>query len=104
MSWQIKETAFAKNDEVDIGQRLVSREPMVRLDHCMICQILTRFMLQYIIINLGISMGFGGRVDFANLVFPTTLRVDYVRVYQDPKNIKTSCDPPDAPTAAYIEA
>lgn len=49
-------------------------------------------------------MGFGGRVDFAQLVFPTTLRVDYVRVYQDPKNIKTSCDPPDAPTAAYIEA
>lgn len=59
---------------------------------------------QYIIINLGISMGFGGRVDFAHLVFPTTLRVDYVRVYQDPKNVKTSCDPPDAPTAAYIEA
>lgn len=43
-------------------------------------------------------------MDFAQLVFPTTLRVDYVRVYQDPENIKTSCDPPDAPTAAYIEA
>ncbi|KAI0734482.1 beta-glucan synthesis-associated [Fomitopsis betulina] len=86
VSWQIKETALGANDKVDIGQRLVSREPM------------------YIIINLGISEGFGGRVDFADLVFPTTLRVDYVRVYQDPKNVKTSCDPPDAPTASYIDA
>ena len=32
------------------------------------------------------------------------MRVDYVRVYQDPSNVKTSCDPSDAPTAAYIKA
>ncbi|KAH9837169.1 beta-glucan synthesis-associated [Rhodofomes roseus] len=86
VSWSLKQSAVGPSDKVDIGQRLVSVEPM------------------YIIINLGISEGFGGFVDVAHLVFPTTLRVDYVRVYQDPNNIKTSCDPPDAPTATYIKA
>lgn len=42
MSWQIKETAFAENDKVDIGQRLVSQEPMVCFDYGTICWILTR--------------------------------------------------------------
>lgn len=51
--------------------------------------------------NLGISMNFGA-VDFAGLTFPTTLRVDYVRVYQDPNNLNVGCDPSDFPTAAYI--
>lgn len=86
LTWSIKQTAVGPSSKVQIGQRLVSQEPM------------------YIIMNLGISEGFGGNVDFAHLVFPTTMRVDYVRVYQDPNNIKTSCDPPDAPTAAYINA
>lgn len=30
------------------------------------------------------------------------MHVDYIRVYQDPKNIKTGCDPKDYPTADYI--
>ncbi|KAH9937045.1 beta-glucan synthesis-associated protein-domain-containing protein [Fomitopsis serialis] len=86
LTWSIKQTAVGPSSKVQIGQRLVSQEPM------------------YIIMNLGISEGFGGNVDFAHLVFPTTMRVDYVRVYQDPSNVKTSCDPPDAPTASYINA
>ncbi len=51
--------------------------------------------------NLGISENFGF-VDFDNLRFPSTLRVDYIRVYQDPNNINVGCDPQEFPTAAYI--
>jgi beta-glucanase (GH16 family) len=32
--------------------------------------------------NLGISENFGA-VDFANLVFPTSMKIDWVRVYQE---------------------
>lgn len=51
--------------------------------------------------NLGISENFGF-VDYDHLRFPSTLRVDWIRVYQDPDNINIGCDPPDFPTAAYI--
>lgn len=57
--------------------------------------------MQYIIMNVGMSTNFG-TPDLAHLTFPTTMRVDYVRVYQDPSNINIGCDPPDFPTAAYI--
>ena len=43
-----------------------------------------------------------GTVDLEHLVFPVTMEVDYIRVYQDPSNINVGCDPPDFPTAAYI--
>ena len=43
-----------------------------------------------------------GTVDLAHLTFPTTMKVDYIRVYQDPDNINIGCDPPDFPTEAYI--
>lgn len=56
---------------------------------------------QYLIANLGMSTNFG-TVDLKHLPFPATMRVDYIRVYQrsDSKNI--GCDPPDFPTADYI--
>ena len=53
------------------------------------------------IINLGISESFGG-VDFDLLTFPSTMRVDYVRVYQPQGSKNIGCDPPDFPTASYI--
>ena len=53
------------------------------------------------IINLGISPNFGF-IDFEHLTFPTVMSVDYVRVYQNPDNINTGCDPEDFPTQAYI--
>lgn len=53
------------------------------------------------IINLGISNSFGA-VDFDLLTFPTTMRVDYVRVYQPQGQKNIGCDPPDFPTEAYI--
>lgn len=62
---------------------------------------LTPCLLQYLIMNLGISPQFGF-VDFANLVFPSVLKLDYVRVYQDPNNLNWGCDPPNFPTQAYI--
>ena len=52
--------------------------------------------------NLGISDKFGF-VDYDHLTFPSTMRVDWIRVYQDPQNKNIGCDPPDFPTAAYIE-
>lgn len=56
---------------------------------------------QYIIANLGMSPNFG-RIDFEHLQFPATMRIDYIRVYQRPDQINIGCDPPDFPTAAYI--
>lgn len=52
--------------------------------------------------NLGMSRNFGF-VDLEHLTFPATLRVDYIRVYQDPDNVNIGCDPPDFPTKAYID-
>ena len=52
--------------------------------------------------NLGISPEFV-IPDFENLQFPTTMRVDWIRVYQDPNMINIGCDPPDFPTKAYID-
>lgn len=52
--------------------------------------------------NLGISEKFGF-VDYERLTFPTTMRVDWVRVYQDPDAPNIGCDPPDFPTKAYID-
>lgn len=57
---------------------------------------------QYLIMNLGLSENFGF-VDYEHLVFPAELRVDWIRVYQDPNNINIGCDPPDFPTKAYID-
>ena len=43
-----------------------------------------------------------GNIDLANLVFPATLKIDWIRVYQPANAINLGCDPPDFPTAAYI--
>ncbi|KAJ7852397.1 beta-glucan synthesis-associated protein [Mycena olivaceomarginata] len=52
----------------------------------------------YILANLGISTGFGF-VDFEHITFPSTMRLDYVRVYQHPDKINIGCDPPERPTS-----
>jgi len=57
----------------------------------------------YIIVNLGFSPNFGA-IDFEHLVMPTTMSVDYIRVYQPKDAHNIGCDPPDFPTAAYIAA
>ena len=58
--------------------------------------------MQYLIMNLGISENFGF-VDFEHLTFPAVMKVDWVRVYQDPDAINIGCDPIDFPTAEYIK-
>lgn len=51
--------------------------------------------------NLAMSNNFA-QVDFADLVFPAVMRVDWIRVYQPKNAINVGCDPTDFPTAAYI--
>ena len=43
-----------------------------------------------------------GAIDFEHLTFPTHMRVDYVRVYQDIRHINIGCDPEGYPTSDYI--
>lgn len=108
---------------VDIGPRPVPQEPMVRdlnplthspshinpkipplppipLNIAFIPLSLTH--TQYIIANLGFSINFGG-IDFENIVLPTTMSVDYIRVYQRRDAINIGCDPISFPTRTYIE-
>jgi len=81
--WTVRGTALVGDDGTEIGRRLIPLEPM------------------YLIVNLGISDGFGD-ID-PRLVFPTTMLVDYIRIYQRKSDIRTSCDPKDFPTAQYID-
>lgn len=55
------------------------------------------------IFNLGMSASFQAQ-DYKHLVFPSTMYIDYVRVYQRAGTEDgLTCDPPNRPTAQYIE-
>ncbi|WVQ72919.1 hypothetical protein IAR50_002481 [Cryptococcus sp. DSM 104548] len=82
-SWTMYPPSVGPVEDMDIGQRLISEEPMA------------------MIINFGMSNNFQA-VDFANLVTPAEMLVDYVRVYQRSDGYM-GCDPADRPTSAYIE-
>ncbi|KAI0041789.1 glycoside hydrolase family 16 protein [Auriscalpium vulgare] len=82
-AWTLMESGMGADTAVEIGPRPIPQEPL------------------YIIMNLGMSTSFGA-VDTAHLTFPSVMRVDYVRVYQDASQYNIGCDPPDFPTAAYI--
>ncbi|EIN14050.1 beta-glucan synthesis-associated protein [Punctularia strigosozonata HHB-11173 SS5] len=84
VSWTLMQGGMAADTAVEISARPVPQEPM------------------YIIANLGMSTNFG-TVDLAHLTFPTTMKIDYIRVYQPQGSTNIGCDPPDFPTAAYIE-
>ncbi|KAH7906855.1 glycoside hydrolase family 16 protein [Hygrophoropsis aurantiaca] len=56
----------------------------------------------YIIANLGFSENFGA-IDFDDIQFPAVMLVDYIRVYQPKDSHNIGCDPPNFPTAAYID-
>jgi hypothetical protein len=43
-----------------------------------------------------------GHVDLEHLVFPSIMRVDWIRVYQPKNAINIGCDPKNFPTATYI--
>ncbi|QRV76398.1 glycoside hydrolase family 16 protein [Ceratobasidium sp. AG-Ba] len=82
-AWKIYGSAMQADPDVKIGPRPVPVEPM------------------YMLINLGISPNFGA-IDWEHLVFPTWMLVDWIRVYQPKDNHNIGCDPPDFPTADYI--
>ena len=90
------------DSRVEISERPIPQEPMVSLnDICLGIFIEFRRASQYIIMNLGMSRNFGF-VDLEHLTFPTTMHVDYIRVYQPKGYVNIGCDPKDFPTAAYI--
>ncbi|PPQ64628.1 hypothetical protein CVT24_008365 [Panaeolus cyanescens] len=84
VSWTLNVAGMGPDPSVEISARPVPQEPM------------------YIIVNLGMSRNFG-TVDFEHLTFPNRMRVDYIRVYQDIRHVNVGCNPPDFPTADYIE-
>jgi beta-glucanase (GH16 family) len=68
----------------NVGAREVSQEPMS------------------MVLNLGIS-GAWGEILMADLVFPTIMHIDYVRIYQKAGQENITCDPPGYPTTEYIK-
>ncbi|KAK5121647.1 hypothetical protein LTR85_004819 [Meristemomyces frigidus] len=79
----MKFDARAVGPNGNIGQRLISEEPMS------------------MVLNLGFSHSWVD-IDFANLVFPTVMRIDYVRWYQKEDEQMVTCDPPGYETTEYI--
>jgi len=63
---------------------------------------LTKWLAQYLIMNLGMSTNFGP-VSLDNILFPVHMRVDWIRVYQPEGKTNVGCDPKDFPTQAYIK-
>ncbi|RXW24986.1 hypothetical protein EST38_g915 [Candolleomyces aberdarensis] len=83
LAWTHYGRGLDTDTAAEIGPRPISQEPM------------------YIIANLGISHGFGTLDE--TLLFPATMSIDWIRVYQPSNAIRTTCDPEDYPTAKYIE-
>ena len=69
----------------NVGARHVSEEPMS------------------MVLNLGLS-GAWSEILMADLIFPTIMHIDYVRLYQKPGATSITCDPPGFPTTEYIAA
>ncbi|KAF8504556.1 beta-glucan synthesis-associated [Russula emetica] len=71
------------SDGSGVSARLIPEEPMS------------------IVINLGMSPNWQS-IDLSTMTFPSEMLVDYVRVYQRTGQTNIGCDPPDYPTADYI--
>ncbi|KIY49406.1 glycoside hydrolase family 16 protein [Fistulina hepatica ATCC 64428] len=83
LMWTLYPAGVGADSNVNISARPISQEPM------------------YILMNLAISPGFA-TIEYDELVFPTTMSIDWVRVYQRSDMTNYGCDPEDFPTAAYI--
>ncbi|KAF8314472.1 beta-glucan synthesis-associated [Clavulina sp. PMI_390] len=83
--FKVDAAVFGADATVNISRRLIPEEPMS------------------IVLNLAVSESFQ-LVDSAAFQFPAELKFDYVRVYQRKglSNDYRSCDPPNYPTADYI--
>ncbi|KAF9527795.1 glycoside hydrolase family 16 protein [Crepidotus variabilis] len=84
VSWTLNVAGMGADSRTEISARPIPLEPM------------------YLIVNLGMSENFG-TVDVDHLVFPTTMRVDWIRVYQPKDGVNVGCDPKGFPTSAYID-
>ncbi|KAF9044091.1 glycoside hydrolase family 16 protein [Panaeolus papilionaceus] len=71
-------------DGSGVGQRLIPEEPMS------------------LVLNLGISPNWQP-IDLSTMMFPSEFKIDYVRVYQRKGQTNTGCNPPNYPTAKYIQ-
>jgi beta-glucanase (GH16 family) len=80
--WMIDGRAIGPNG--NIAARQISEEPMS------------------LILNLGFSKSWTW-VDDLHLIFPTVMRVDYVRWYQKKGETMVTCDPPGFETTKYIK-
>jgi len=83
VAWTLDASGMTADPLTEIADRPIPQEPM------------------YLIANLGISPSFQ-EPDFEDLTFPTTMRIDWIRVYQPKNAYNVGCDPKDFPTAAYI--
>ncbi|KAF2233596.1 glycoside hydrolase family 16 protein [Viridothelium virens] len=82
VTWHLDGRAIGQNGNV--GPRLISEEPMS------------------LVMNLGLSTSWSN-LDWANLRFPTVMRIDYVRWYQEKGQEMVTCDPPGYETTEYIK-
>ncbi|KAF8140401.1 glycoside hydrolase family 16 protein [Boletus edulis] len=83
VAWTLDASGMTADPQTQIADRPIPQEPM------------------YLIANLGISPNFAPP-DFTALTFPTTMTIDWIRIYQPKNAINIGCDPKDFPTAAYI--
>ncbi|EFQ99490.1 hypothetical protein MGYG_02502 [Nannizzia gypsea CBS 118893] len=83
-SWKLDARALGPNGNV--GQRIIPREPMA------------------LIANLGMSNSFAA-LNLTGLapLFPATMRIDYIRIYQEKGKKSVTCDPPGMETTDYIK-
>lgn len=77
--------SYALGPNGNVGFRRISKEPMS------------------LIMNMGLSNNWA-YIDWPSIHFPSTMQVDYVRIYQPPGNISMTCDPANFPTTNYINA
>ena len=80
-SWLLDGRAIGKNGNVD--QRVISEEPMA------------------MVLNMGLASSWAAQ-GIAGLKFPTTMHIDYVRIYQKEGQESLTCDPEGWETTKYI--
>ncbi|EMC95086.1 glycoside hydrolase family 16 protein [Baudoinia panamericana UAMH 10762] len=81
-TWKVEANAVGPNG--NIGQRVIPEEPLA------------------LIVNFGMSNGFAA-LNMSGLgpLMPATMRLDYIRIYQD-EDGEMTCDPVGYPTTDYI--
>lgn len=83
-TWTVDARSIGPNGNV--GQRVIPTEPLS------------------IVMNFGMSNSFSSiNMTAIGKLLPATMRVDYIRIYQDPDENLMTCDPPGYETTEYIK-